>query len=141
MSSICFACRASADYEGDDSEPAGTARAADEVLSDADQQFLQKVKTVVERQIEEGHVSVDAMAQEFCMSITTFRRRFTAVAGDKPQAYIMRLRMEKARQLLTEHPELTVAEVGQRCGFDDKSNFTRAFKHTFGMTPTDFLRQ
>ena len=106
-----------------------------------DQEFMDKVKTIVDRQIDEGHIDVAALAQEMCMSMTTFRRRFTAVVQEKPQAYLMRLRMEKARQLLDTHPELNVQEVGLRCGFEDKSNFTRSFKHTFGVTPSEYIRR
>ena len=110
-------------------------------LSESDRLFLAKVEAIANRQIDEGRVDVGALAQECCMSITAFRRKFSALVDEKPQAYIMRLRMEKARQLLVEHPELNVAEVGMRIGFDDKSNFTRAFKHAFGMTPTEFLKK
>lgn len=116
-----------------------TARPAHHNLQDME--FMDKVKTIVDRQIDEGHIDVAALAQEMCMSITTFRRRFTAVVQEKPQAYLMRLRMEKARQLLDTHPELNVQEVGLRCGFEDKSNFTRAFKHTFGITPSEYVRR
>ena len=65
---------------------------------------MDKVKAIVDRQIDEGHIDVAALAQEMCMSTTTFRRRFTAVVQEKPQAYLMRLRMEKARLLLDTHP-------------------------------------
>lgn len=82
-----------------------------------------------------------AIATEMAMSMTAFRRRFTALLGDRPQAYIGRLRMERARRLIDEHPELNISEVALKCGFDDKSNFTRAFKHVHGITPSEYLHQ
>ena len=107
-------------------------------LSAHDSEFLSKVDAIVNRQIEEGRVNVSALAEELCMSITAFRRRFSALVDEKPQAYVMRLRMEKARQLIVEHPELTIAEVGLRLGFDEKANFTRAFKRVFGAPPSEY---
>ena len=105
-----------------------------------DVQFLEQVDAIVNRQIEHGHVDVTAIAGEMCMSVSAFRRRFTSLVEDVPQAYIMRIRMEKACRLFAEQPDLTVAEVGQQCGFDDKSNFTRAFKRYYGQTPSEYVK-
>lgn len=110
-------------------------------LSEADSQFVERVNALAFRQIEEGRIDVAAIASEMAMSMTAFRRRFTALLGDRPQAYIIRLRMERARQLFDEHPELNISEVAVKCGFDDKSNFTRAFKHVYGQTPSDYVRR
>ena len=74
------------------------------------------------------------------MSMTSFRRKFTELVQEKPQAYLMRLRMEKAKDLLDKHPELNIQEVGLRCGFEDKSNFTRAFKNRYGVTPSEYTK-
>ncbi len=112
-----------------------------ESLAEDDRQFIGRVNALAFRQIEEGRIDVAAIAREMAMSMTAFRHRFTALLGDRPQAYIIRLRMERARQLFDEHPELNVSEVAMKCGFDDKSNFTRAFKHVHGMTPSDYVRQ
>jgi len=106
--------------------------------SEADERFLSQFETYVERQIADGHIDVAAIAREMCMSVTTFRRRFSALIDEPPQAYIMRLRMERARKMMDEHPEMTVAEIGFNCGFEYKSNFTRMFKRVFGMTPSEY---
>ena len=112
-----------------------------ESLTPADRQFVERVNALVCQQIEEGRIDVAAIATEMAMSMTAFRRRFTALLGDRPQAYIGRLRMERARRLIDEHPELNISEVALKCGFDDKSNFTRAFKHVHGITPSEYLHQ
>ena len=52
----------------------------------------------------------------------------------------MRLRMEKACQMLEEHPEENIANIGMRLGFDDKSNFTCAFKRVVGVTPSEYQK-
>ena len=121
-------------------EPIGSPSPA-EALAAQDRQFVERVNALVRRQIREGRIDVSDIAREMAMSMTAFRRRFTELLGDSPQAYIIRLRMERARQLFDEHPELNISEVAMKCGFDDKSNFTRAFKHVHGMTPSDYVRQ
>ena len=107
---------------------------------DEDAAFLAHVNTIISRQIGEGHVDVGALATEMCMSLSAFRRRFSSLVDERPQAYVMRLRMDKARQLLGENPDATIADIGMRLGFDDKSNFTRAFKRVYGITPSEYVK-
>lgn len=68
------------------------------------------------------------------------RRRIIDTTGDSPKTVISTIQMQKACILLSGHPELSVAEVAQRCGFDETPNFTRAFKRTHGLTPSQFAR-
>ena len=49
--------------------------------------------------------------------------------------YIRKLRIEKARQLLTEQPELSLAEIAYACGFSDYNYFITVFKRIVGMPP------
>ena len=46
------------------------------------------------------------------------------------------IRMDEAKQLLINHPELTIYEVAERTGFADNAHFTRAFTRLFGTTPS-----
>lgn len=123
-----------------DASMAASTDSDDDTMLPHDREFLNRVKEIVDRQIDEGRIDVAAMAQEMCMSMTSFRRKFTELVKEKPQAYLMRLRMEKAKDLLDKHPELNIQEVGLRCGFEDKSNFTRAFKNRYGVTPSEYTK-
>ena len=103
-----------------------------------DQQFLKQVKEKARQQIADGRVEIAALAADLCMSLTAFRRRFTAITGETPQAYIFKMRMEKARTMIDRHQAKTIADVAMLMGFDDKSNFTRAFRKAFGITPSEY---
>lgn len=52
--------------------------------------------------------------------------------------YIRKLRIEKARQLLTEQPELSLAEIACECGFSDYNYFITVFKRIVGMPPKTY---
>jgi transcriptional regulator GlxA family with amidase domain len=54
--------------------------------------------------------------------------------GTSPQRFLTRVRLEKARQLLTTE-FLTVKEVMNRVGMSDASSFARSFKAAYGTTP------
>jgi len=53
--------------------------------------------------------------------------------------YINSLRAECAAKMLMEHPAYTAADIAGQCGFRDTDAFNKAFKFSFGITPTDYL--
>ena len=54
-----------------------------------------------------------------------------------PKDYIQQVRMHKAKLLLQQFRDLSIAQVAERCGYSQLSNFTRAFKNYFGFMPSD----
>ena len=54
--------------------------------------------------------------------------------------HIRNLRIEKAKILLAEHPELRISEIAVACGFDDYNYFITVFKRLVGK-PTRQFRQ
>lgn len=57
-----------------------------------------------------------------------------------PQQYLMRFRMERAAQMLQEG-DLTVGEIARSCGYPDPLTFSKAFKRTLGVTPSQYRRE
>lgn len=52
--------------------------------------------------------------------------------------WITKLRIEKARQLLLENPELPIAEIGARVAIPNRSNFDKMFKKFVGDSPATY---
>lgn len=71
------------------------------------------------------------------LSAPYFCRLFASQTGLSPGEYLRRLRMEKARHLLTTS-FLRIKEVMAMVGYDTKSHFARHFKRSFGLTPSDY---
>ena len=74
------------------------------------------------------------------MSISRFKRIFTATFNMSPGRYISTIRLNAARQLL-ETSDLLVADIATACGFYDQSHFTRAFLRERGVTPGAYRRK
>ena len=60
-----------------------------------------------------------------------------ATIGISPKRYMMNIRLSQAYAMLREHPERTVADVAERCGFYDHSHFVRAFREAYGRLPSE----
>jgi AraC family transcriptional regulator of arabinose operon len=73
------------------------------------------------------------------LSVSHFSYLFRKELGTSPGRYLMRLRMEKAVELLSER-SLSVKEVMAKVGFNDKSDFARSFRKAYGIAPSDYRR-
>ena len=60
--------------------------------------------------------------------------------GVSPHEYLMRIRIEKAEQLLS-NSDFSIAEVAEQTGFSGQNYFSRAFKRHTGKTPREFADQ
>jgi LacI family transcriptional regulator len=67
-------------------------------------------------------------------------RRFEKAIGRPPKAEIMRIRIDRARELLAE-ANLPGSEVARQCGFRGQDKFSAAFRRECGMTPSEFRRR
>lgn len=63
-----------------------------------------------------------------------FIRKFKSVTGMTPAAYINRVRLEKAGDLIL-FSELSITEIADKTGFDSPNYFTRRYKEAYGVTP------
>ena len=75
------------------------------------------------------------------MSPSQLYRKMTAVTGHSPINYIQYIKVKKACQLLIEHPSMCLAEIAERSGFNDYSNFLRTFKSHCGVPPSRYARE
>lgn len=69
-----------------------------------------------------------------------FARQFKKSTGLPPRQYIIRTRVERAKQLLLQG-NLTIAQVAYIVGFSHQSHLNRHFKRWLGITPKVFVEQ
>jgi AraC family transcriptional regulator len=67
-----------------------------------------------------------------------FARQFKAATGLPPHQYVITRRVERAKHLLREGTDSSLAEVAARAGFYDQSQFSHHFKRLVGVTPSQF---
>ncbi|MGP1416926.1 hybrid sensor histidine kinase/response regulator transcription factor [Prevotella fusca] len=114
----------------------------DNAPKDVDLRFLARLSSIVYMLLSSNKdVDVTNIASHMCMSSRQFYRKVNALTGYTPLAYILRLRIKRAKTLLANSPQLSLGEVADKCGFTDYSNFVRAFKNVCGVIPTDYRRE
>lgn len=79
-------------------------------------------------------LSLTTLANLVGMSPPYFSSLFKRVTGLTPHQYVIRCRVERARQLLLT-TRLSVTEIARRVGFAHQSHLSRHFKRHFGVTP------
>jgi AraC family transcriptional regulator len=81
--------------------------------------------------------SVEEMAARAGVTPSHFCRIFKKANGVSPHQYVIKARLERAQQLLSQ-TDTTISQVADLMGFTSQSHFTRAFKQFTGRTPSDF---
>jgi AraC family transcriptional regulator len=71
------------------------------------------------------------------MSPSYFCELFKVSTGLSPYQYILRCRIERAKQYLRD-PKISLACAGAAAGFADQSHFTKVFRRIVGVTPMKF---
>ena len=80
-------------------------------------------------------LSIENMAYYTGRSLATFKRDFKKVSDLTPQKWVIRRRLEAARELIRKGGR-KISEVCFDVGFKNLSHFSRAYKETFGTAPT-----
>ena len=82
----------------------------------------------------EGNIRIADLATACQLSPSHFSRCFRKSFGTSVHQWLIRLRIDMAKDLLRDS-ELSLADVGFRSGFCDQAAFTRAFTKCEGITP------
>ena len=92
------------------------------------------LKQIAKRQ---GKISQAQVAKLLGWSADYFRRGFKKKAGVSFRAKRFQIKMEIARSFLTS-TSMTIEQIATNLDYSERGNFERAFKHAYGVTPTQF---
>lgn len=102
--------------------------------------FVLRVRGIVESHISNSELDVETLCKEIGISHSQLHRKLIALIGCSTNIFIRRIRMTKAKELLSK-TELTISEVAYEAGFNDPAYFTRQFRKSFDIPPTNWRKK
>ena len=113
---------------------------ADDAVRQTDA-FMLKIHSIFEKNYADDTYDLPMLCRDLEMSKSQLQRKL-AMLSDMSAMELLRLhRLQKARELLSQNPDLTVKEICFVVGFKDPAHFSRLFSKTFQSTPSDVKRE
>ena len=85
-------------------------------------------------------ISLAILSEEFKLNPQYISQLFKSEIGVVFLTYLTNIRLENAKKLLVS-TSFSVAEVAEQCGYSDYRVFTKVFKRTEGITPSQFRKE
>lgn len=98
---------------------------------------LQQISEYMNQNLHDSHLSISSLSRMCNISEVHFRRLFSQVYHTSPIKFLTDLRLRKAKELLISN-SLTIAEVAEKCGFQNAYYFSKVFKANLNMTPSQY---
>jgi two-component system response regulator YesN len=63
---------------------------------------------------------------------------FSEVKGIPPSKYMAKLRIRKAIEMMSNHPDMPLKQIAEHIGYEDALYFSRVFKNATGLSPKEY---
>ncbi|MDE6717664.1 MAG: substrate-binding domain-containing protein [Muribaculaceae bacterium] len=101
-----------------------------------DNEFYNRFLQKVEERIGDSDLNVDSLASDLGLGRSQFYRKIKALTNYSPVELLRRLRLQRARDLLTT-TDKSISEIAYEVGFSTPAYFTKCFRDSFGQTPSE----
>jgi AraC-like DNA-binding protein len=88
-----------------------------------------------------NRLSLEEVAKHVHLSPTYFSYLFSQEQKQTFSNFLIETRLEKAKELLRQHPRISVSEVSKQIGYNDSNYFSRVFKKNIGIPPSLYRTQ
>ena len=98
-----------------------------------------RVFDYIDRHLDED-LSLDRLSGLANFSKFHFHRQFSQYAGISVARYVQLMRLKRASYRLAFSQGTRIIDIALEAGFENPESFSRAFKSTFGQTPSHFRK-
>jgi AraC-like DNA-binding protein len=117
---------------------AATSGNGGQALETKDQKQLSPALFLMNAQPEESW-SLSSLARKCAMSRSAFAESFKQAVGQTPMNYLLKVRMNKACDLLSQNI-LGIKKISEQAGYRSQSSFSNAFKRWSGSSPGSYRK-
>lgn len=119
-------------------DPEKNNQVTSELVTAIDNEFINKLVQIIEKDIDSLAFGVPELAREIGMSQPVLYKKLDALTGMSVNDFIKSVKMNNAGILLKTR-RYTINEVAYMVGFSDRKYFSKEFKKQYGKTPTEFM--
>ena len=101
---------------------------------------MQELLQWLEKEYANPDLGLAAMAEILGIGQRQLNERFRQSFGQTAYAYLIQLRLRKAKEWLPSRPDWSVRRIGEAVGFRDASHFVATFRQKEGLTPEQYRR-
>jgi len=105
-------------------------------LSEIDQKFIEKLKSIVEAEYANPLLNLEKIASLMFVSDRQLQRKTKALINKSPMDFIREIRLKNAAQILKDGYRISIAS--DKCGFSSVSYFSQSFKKHYGLSPKEY---
>lgn len=102
--------------------------------------FLERLTSVIEKNISNEDFSVEILCDEIGMSRTQLHRKIKAITNQSTSEFIRNFRLQRAAELLKQDVG-NIAEISYQVGFSSQAYFTKTFQEVYKQTPLEYKKQ
>ncbi|MCL5128365.1 MULTISPECIES: two-component regulator propeller domain-containing protein [unclassified Algibacter] len=104
-----------------------------------DQQFLKKLKEVLNKNITNTDFNSELLSKNMLMSRMQLHRKLKALTGLTTSEFIKSQRLKASLPLL-KASQLTISEIAYSVGFNSVSYFSKCFKDAYNVSPANYIK-
>jgi len=98
---------------------------------------IKNAKNTIDLNFADVNLSISSLSENAGVSEVYFRKAFKLAFGLSPAKYVTKVRLEKAKELMSYH-FLSLDEISAQCGFLSAQYFCRVFKKNLGVSPAKY---
>ena len=94
-----------------------------------DRESIQKLEDLVTSRVDDQTLGPEDLARESFTSLSNLYRKLKRIVGHTASGFIEQRRLEEAKRLFSESPDLGIGQISEQVGYKDQAYFTSAFDY------------
>lgn len=99
--------------------------------------IVETIKKYIKNNLQDEELDLRKVSEQVMFSESYVKQVFRRETGEVFKDYVIRLRLEKARELL-EKSSMSIREISEMCGYKNQRYFASSFKLHYGISPSEF---
>ncbi|HEY4616987.1 MAG TPA: nickel-binding protein [Flavobacterium sp.] len=110
------------------------------VLKSSDEQFLNNLMACIEKNWDKTDLKANDFCEQLGYSKSQLYRKMMLLTGKSPNSFVKEYRLNMALQLLNKQID-NISEIAFKTGFNSPTYFSKCFKETFGILPSNYTKE